>query len=74
MRTQQNFCAHRLQKIRGNTVHDPLKIANYFNIHFPDVSNKLVKSLPPKKKPFSEYLTLEGRDASIDAFFTFARL
>ena len=31
-------------------------ISNYFNKHFADVPNELVKSLPPKKKRFSEYL------------------
>ena len=35
---------------------NPLKIANYFNKHFADVPNRLVKSLPLKKKHFSEYL------------------
>ena len=38
-------------------VHDLLKIANYFIKHFANVPDELVKSLPPKKKHFSEYLT-----------------
>ena len=46
----------RSLKINGQIVHDPLQIANYFNKHFADVPNELVKSLPPKKKHFSEYL------------------
>ena len=46
----------RSLNIDGKIVHDPLKIANYFNKHFADVPNELVKSLPPKKKHFSEYL------------------
>ena len=46
----------RSLNIDGKIVQDPLKIANYFNKHFVDVHNELVKSLPPKKKHFSENL------------------
>ena len=46
----------RSLNIDGKIVHDPLKIANYFNKHFADYPSELVKSLPPKKKHFSEYL------------------
>ena len=40
----------------GQIVYDPLKIANYFNKHFAEVPNELMKSLPPKNKHFSDYL------------------
>ena len=49
----------RSLNIDGKIVHEPLKIANYFNKHFADVPNELVKSLKIsriKKKHFSEYL------------------
>ena len=59
---QKPQCRQKIVYIKYNyyikniktTKNDPLKIANYFN--FINVPNKLVKSLPPKKKHYSEYL------------------